>query len=114
MPTAADLGMTDEEVGLLRSGLHEWTGPANLTDDLARALGFASTDDFFHQSQRVRSCLDRGTPMPMDDWRRTLVATEVVFVSDVVGSGTEWETTTGIQDATALRVLRSLQRKLAR
>ncbi|QKS21463.1 hypothetical protein HUN58_17345 [Curtobacterium sp. Csp1] len=40
------------------------------------------------------------------------VATELVFVSDVVGSGTDWETTTGIRDADALRLLRSLQRKI--
>lgn len=105
--------MTYDEIGLLRSGLDEWGGPANLTDALATALGFAGTDDFFVQSRRIRACLDQGTSMPMDDWRRTLLATEVVFVSDVVGSGIEWETTTGIQDATALRLLRSLQRKLA-
>ncbi|GAA3334482.1 hypothetical protein HP467_00430 [Curtobacterium albidum] len=43
---------------------------------------------------------------------RTLLATELVFVSDVVGSGTDWETTTGIRDADALRLLRSLQRKI--
>ncbi|MDM7888577.1 hypothetical protein QUG98_08930 [Curtobacterium sp. RHCJP20] len=52
--------------------------------------------------------------MPIDDWRRTLLATEVVFASDIVGSGIEWETATGVRDATALQLLRSLQRKLAR
>lgn len=114
MPTAANFGMTDDEIDLLRFGLREWGGPANLTDALATALGFADADDFFARSRRIRACLDQGTTMPMDDWRRTLLATEVAFVSDVVGSGIEWETTTGIQDATALRLLRNLQRKLAR
>jgi hypothetical protein len=114
MPTAADFRLTEDEVGLLRSGLNEWGGSANLTDVLAEAIGFTSTDDFFEQSRRVEACLDRGVSMPIDDWRRTLLTTEVVFASDIVGSGIEWETTTGVQDATALQLLRSLQRKLAR
>ncbi len=114
MPSAADFCLTEDEVGLLRSGLNEWGGSANLTDVLAEALGFTSTDDFFEQSRRVGAVLDRGGPMPIDDWRRTLLATEVVFASDIVESGIEWETATGVRDATALQLLRSLQRGLAR
>ncbi|KTR38245.1 hypothetical protein NS263_13945 [Curtobacterium oceanosedimentum] len=114
MPSAADISLTEDEVGLLRSGLNEWSGSANLADAPAKALGFTSTDDFFEQSRRVDASLDRNGSMPIDDWRRTLLATEVVFASDIIGSGIEWETTTGVQDAAALQLLRSLQRKLAR
>lgn len=106
--------MADDELDLLRAGLREWGGPAALTDPLARVLGFAGVDDFLVARQRIRDCLDQGAPVPFTDWRRTLLATEVVFVSDVVGSGIDWETTTGICDADALRLLRSLQRKLVR
>ena len=45
---------------------------------------------------------------------RTLLAAEIVFVSDLVGSGVEWQTTTGITDEATLAVLRAIQRKLAR
>lgn len=106
--------MTDDELDLLCVGLREWGGSGDLTDPLARAFGFAGVDDFFVQGQRIAECLDQGAPMPFTDWRRTLLATEVVFVSDVVGSGVDWETTTGIGDLDALRRLRSLQRKLDR
>lgn len=112
MPGAADFTITDDEVDLLRAGLREWGGPASLTDSMAIAIGFASTADFFVQSQRMLESLAHGTPMPFADWRRALLATEVVFASDVVGSGIEWETTTGIRDVDALRLLRSVQRKI--
>ena len=41
-----------------------------------------------------------------------LILTEVVFVSDLVGSGVEWETTTGLSDEVTIRLLRGIQRKL--
>ncbi|MFD8782806.1 hypothetical protein [Kitasatospora sp. NPDC059599] len=46
------------------------------------------------------------------DWARILLAAEIVFVSDLVGSGTEWSTTTGFADEATIRMLRSIQRKL--
>ncbi|PJI84726.1 hypothetical protein [Luteimicrobium subarcticum] len=41
-----------------------------------------------------------------------LVAAEIAFVSDVHGSGTDWQTTTGYDDAGTLGRLRSIQRRL--
>jgi hypothetical protein len=49
-----------------------------------------------------------------DDWRRVLLATEVVFASDVFGSGLDWSTTTGFSDADSISLLRSIQRKMPR
>jgi hypothetical protein len=43
-----------------------------------------------------------------------LLAAESVFASDVVGSGLDWPTTTGIPDAESIAILRGLQRKLPR
>jgi len=43
-----------------------------------------------------------------------LLATEIVFVSDLAGSGVEWQTTTGRDDETTIRTLRVIQRKPAR
>ena len=48
------------------------------------------------------------------DWARTLLASEIVFVSDLAGSGVEWQTTTGRSDEATIRTLRSIQRKLAK
>lgn len=114
MPTAPDFGILDDERILLRAGLREWGGPARLTDSMAMAIGFESKAEFFVQSRRIDRSLAQGAPMSFADWRRALLATEVVFASDVVGSGLDWETTTGIRDADALRLLRSLQRKIVR
>jgi hypothetical protein len=35
-------------------------------------------------------------------------------LSDLVGSGVEWQTTTGLTDEATLPILRAIQRKLAR
>ena len=80
---------------------------------MAVAIGFRSVTDFFVQRQRIDGALAAGASMSSTDWRSALLATEVVFASDVVGSGVEWETTTDISDADALRLLRSVQRKVA-
>ena len=48
------------------------------------------------------------------DWAWALLATELAFASEVVGSGYEWSTTTGWSDDTTVKVLRSTQLKLIR
>jgi hypothetical protein len=55
-----------------------------------------------------------GQPLTPADWRRALLATELAFASDVLGSGVEWSTTTGWRDDETIRCLRNIQRKLAR
>ncbi|MEU0791752.1 hypothetical protein ABZ342_16920 [Amycolatopsis sp. NPDC005961] len=39
---------------------------------------------------------------------------EIVFVSDLAGTGCEWPTTTGLDDVVTLRTLRGIQRKLGK
>jgi hypothetical protein len=53
-----------------------------------------------------------GAHLTEEDWRRTLLATEIVFISDVVGAGTDWEVTTGLSDEETIKVLRAIQRKV--
>jgi hypothetical protein len=104
--------LTDEERLLLKRGLAEWGGPAYCTDALAVAMGFDSVADLAVQRDRLLRLLDAGAALSRWDWTRTLLATEIVFASDVVGLGVEWPTTTGLSDAGSLEVLRGLQRKL--
>src|SRR6266700_711602 len=104
--------LTEEERFMLNRGLVEWGGPAYCTDAMAVAMGFESVADLAVQSQRILAELDAQAPLSGWDWKRTLLATEIVFASDVVGAGVEWPTTTGLDDARSLEVLRSLQRKL--
>ncbi len=51
-------------------------------------------------------------PLSRTDWTRTLLATEIVFIDNVVGAGWDWSPVTGFSDTETLQVLRRLQRKL--
>jgi hypothetical protein len=100
------------EAELLRRALGEWGGPAHASDDLARAMGFSDKRRMTVDLRELRRALTGDEPMSPLDWARTLVATEIVFASDLFGSGTEWRTTTGRDDDETIRSLRTIQRKL--
>jgi hypothetical protein len=102
--------LTVRELDLLLSGLHEWSGPASCTASLARGMGFDDVDDFDQERERMGLALRTGAALSRWDWTRILIASEIAFVSDVVGSGVEWPTTTGQTDADTLAALRGLQR----
>jgi hypothetical protein len=104
--------LSDDERSLLNHGLAEWGGPAACTDALAVGMGFARVEDLLATSHRLRAALADGASLTRWDWTRMLLATEIVFASDVVGSGVEWPITTGLDDARTLEILRALQRKL--
>lgn len=100
------------EVRLLRRALGEWGGPARPWDELAYGMGFADVCGLLARTRELAGALADDEPLVPDDWARLLLAVDVVFVSDLAGSGTDWATTTGYGDAGALAVLRSVQRKL--
>jgi hypothetical protein len=77
-------------------------------------MGFESRADFFNEARRLVAALKTNTPLSPRDWTRALVATELAFASDVIGSGVEWATTTGLGDEETIHLLRELQRKLPR
>lgn len=108
------IDLADDEREVLRCGLAEWGGPASCTDALAVAMGFQNVTDLFEQGRRLRSALVGGEPLSAKDWRRTVVATEIVFASDVFGSGVDWSITTGFSDEETIKILRRLQRKVGR
>jgi hypothetical protein len=104
--------LTDYERRVLQQGLFQWGGPARLKDPLAIAMGFANKADFFAVAKELQTRLEQEAPLRRSDWKRVLLATEIVFMSDVVGAGYEWETVTGLDDDETLRTLRSLQVRL--
>ncbi|GHD31942.1 hypothetical protein [Streptomyces galbus] len=106
--------LAEGEVQLLRRALGEWGGPARSSDELAFGMGFESARDLLDQCGLLGRALADDDPIKPVDWARTLLAAEIVFVSDLVGSGVEWQTTTGLSDEATLPVLRRIQRKLAR
>ncbi|WP_067549273.1 hypothetical protein [Nocardia crassostreae] len=106
--------LSNDEREVLRHGLGEWGGPAHCSDVLAVAMGFESVMDLHEQGRRLRSALIANEPLSARDWRRTLVATEFVFASDIFGADVDWSITTGYSDEQTITILRALQRKLGR
>lgn len=107
------ISLTSDERSLLSRGLSEWGGPANPTDALARAMGFVSKEDLWRgEGRRLQEALDHGEPLALSQWRKALLATEIVFASDVMGSGVDWTTTTGLTDEETIKLLRVVQRKV--
>ena len=112
-PIKVDL--TPAEQDLLVQGLAQWGGPASPTDALARAIGFQSSVDLWQGKGRsLRDALRLSEPLTPGDWRRVLLATEIVFASDVVGAGTDWPITTGLSDQETITILRTIQKKIGR
>lgn len=112
MFTVSDL--TDEERHVLSRGLAEWGGPAHCTNALAIAIDVESATALLEEANRLIPVIRDRQPLTRRHWRRALIAAEIVFASDVFGSGWDWATTTGITDEDTIRILRSLQRKIAR
>lgn len=111
--SASDL-LTIEEINWLRRALLEWGGPARCSDELAVGIGFKSAQDLLDQCRRLRAELADSKPIESIDWARVLLAAEIAFASDLLGSGCDWSTTTGFSDEVSIRTLRTIQRKLAK
>lgn len=75
-------------------------------------MGFRNVADFDDHARRLQAALRANEPLSAQDWRRMLVATEIVFASDMVGAGTDWSITTGLSDEETIKIERRLQRKI--
>lgn len=109
-----EVPLTDDERHLLQRGLHEWLGPARPSDALAQLLGLDGAAGFTGHCKELYAALETGRPLLPTHWAFALVATEIAYTSDLLGSGVDWMTTTGIRDAETVAILRPLQRKLRR
>lgn len=109
-----EIALAGDERNVLRCGLAEWDSPVGGTSALAVAMGFEDMTDLLVQGRRLRLALVGREPLTAKDWRKMLAATEIVFASDVFGSGPRWSSTTGFSDEETIRILRSLQKKIAR
>jgi hypothetical protein len=106
--------LDDREREFLRAALLDWGGPARPTQEFAVAMGFADVEQLSNDARSLWRRIDRESALSVGDWRRVLLAAEVVFVSDVVGSGLDWRFTSGFSDEESIAILRGLQRKMPR
>lgn len=113
MPNSVQVELTDDERQVLWCGLDEWGGPASCSDSLAGAMGFADCEDLLQgDGKSIKDRIKEGEPLSQVDWKRALLATEIVFASDVVESGSDWSATTGFPDETTIQSIRRLQAKI--
>lgn len=77
-------------------------------------MGFTNRVRLSSELGRLMTAVEGRDALTLEDWQRVLVATEVVFASDVFGSGLDWSTTTGFSDADTIALLRAVQRKMPR
>jgi hypothetical protein len=111
-PVSVDLD--DAERAVLRRGLLDWGGPARPTDAFAVALGFSDAARLSAEARALWEQFERTGSLTVEDWRRALLSVEILFVSDVVGSGLDWRFTSGFSDVETIEIVRRLQRKLPR
>jgi hypothetical protein len=81
---------------------------------MARAMGFKSVEDLFRTGDKLVDMIMAGDVLTAVDWCRALLATEISFASNLIGSGHDWIYTTGLSDETTLTTLRQIQRKMPR
>lgn len=99
---------------LLRAALLDWGGPASPTDEIAAAIGFTDAANLASEAWTLWKEIEAENGLTVSNWRRALLAVEIVFASDAVGSGLDWASTSGISDEESITILRGLQRKLPR
>lgn len=113
-PELLTIELDEGERFLLRCGLNEWGGPSQCTEEMAHAMGFDSVAALFRESDRLIPAIESGQPLSALDWCRAVLATEIVFASNLMGSGHDWMFTTGLSDEESLNLLRKVQRKMPR
>jgi hypothetical protein len=107
-----DIDLSDEEWNLLYKGVLELGGPTALDDVISRAIGYRDAAELHeHWSTLLHAVKERRALSPRD-WRRAQIATEVTFASGYYGAASDWEVCSMLDDATSIRLLRQVQRKL--
>ena len=109
-PLTVDLD--DDERRMLAAAMLEWIGPARPTEAMVVAMGFDRLDTFSDEVLRLRSSLERREALSRQDWRRVQLGAEIVFASDLVGSGLDWSIATEFTDEETIALLRRVQRKM--
>jgi hypothetical protein len=104
--------LTEREVTVLSYGLLEWGGSAQPTDAFAIAMGFESRLDLLETGHRMLDDIRAGKPMTHLDWTRALLATELVFISNMLGAALDWTALTHLSGEVTLETIRLLQSHL--
>ena len=97
---------------MLNAGLTDWFGPAHATDVVPQLFGYSDPKEMDSDHWRIAQAIRAGEPLSLRDWTRALLSTEIIFVSEVIGDGSDWDAIYGGPDEDWMRVLRGLQLKI--
>lgn len=106
------LELSDDEVLMLNAGLTDWFGPGHATDAVPRLFGYADGVAMDTDHWRIAQAIRAGGALSIRDWTRALLSAEIIFVSEVIGDGSDWDAIYGGPDEDWMRVLRGLQQKI--
>jgi hypothetical protein len=105
--------LTQEEQHFIGTALIQWRWLATGFPLPIKALGFAEDwTQFDELVDRLRAAIAAKEPLSELDWARALFLTEVSWASDLVGAGVEFRYN-DIPDEEAIKLLRSIQRKIS-
>ena len=107
-----DVVLEPEERTLLHAGLVGYREASRPTQAMSIAIGFEGRDDFENERWRIADTIQQSSVLSRLDWTRALLTLELMFASDIMGAGYEWEIVTGLSDSETLAVLRRLQHKM--
>jgi hypothetical protein len=106
------IDLTEVERDFMCTALGEWGGSASFVPLPVSLVGADSWAAFDELTKRLRHAIKNAQPISGNDWARALFLSELSFGSDIVGAGVDFSTASGFTDEEAIRVLRSLQRKI--
>lgn len=106
------LGFDRDEREFFARTLEQCGGPAQVTDALAAFIGFTDAGDMVKRCYGIADRVRRDGRIDAADLERGQLACEILFSSDIYGSGLDWVATTGLEDADAIGLLRRIQVKM--
>jgi hypothetical protein len=87
---------------MLFYGLVDWGGPASdCPEALTVALGCENTENLGIEGRRIADDIYDSRAVSARDWTRALFAAEIIFVSDLLGTGSELTTSARSTRATS-------------
>ncbi|MBO0880358.1 MAG: hypothetical protein J2P17_08405 [Mycobacterium sp.] len=107
------IALTPEEQRFIYSALIQWSSVATGSPLPIKALGIAEDwPQFDELVDRLRAAIAGKEPLSDLDWARALFLTEVSWASNLVAAGLDFALVTSIPDEEAIKLLRSIQRKI--
>jgi hypothetical protein len=74
-----DVGLNREEVEFMVVGFGQWFGPVRPEAVSAQLVGYGTTDEMADGISRLRDALRAGAALSRRDWKRVLIATELIL-----------------------------------